>query len=293
MRAANAAFKMADVEYPAGSFIIPVNQAGARRRALASRRRSRRSAWPRSARDAAGRADARRRSAAPGDYSTWGNTQEVGWVRHALRSVRGAVRFDLQGARPQGRPPRRLRRHPRSRARGAPAKGLVYDIDDARQAAAVHEERPRSRRSASTASRRTSAAAWASRASSSCRSSSRPAARSITLGVASFFPAEFGLLALGRPQRGRRRSSTRRDRSSQAEILKPAHPIFYGYRDAGCRCATPTARCCRCRKPIVSEQVLMRFVGGDASVLSGLLRGATEIATAPPSSRAPVGQGDW
>ncbi len=32
-------------------------------------------------------------------FSTWGSTQDVGWVRYALRPFRGGVRFDLQGAR--------------------------------------------------------------------------------------------------------------------------------------------------------------------------------------------------
>ena len=34
----------------------------------------------------------------------------------------------------------------------------------------------------------------------------------------------------------------------EAEILQPAHPIFYGYTEQrGRRCAMPTVRCCACR----------------------------------------------
>ena len=31
-------------------------------------------------------------------FSTWGSTQDVGWVRYGLRPFRSGVRFDLQGA---------------------------------------------------------------------------------------------------------------------------------------------------------------------------------------------------
>jgi hypothetical protein len=39
------------------------------------------------------------------------------------------------------------------------------------------------------------------------------------------------------------------------------------------------------------EQVLMKFVGGEASVLSGLLRGPAEIRNRPAIVEQPVGQG--
>ena len=57
-------------------------------------------------------------------FSTWGNTQEVGWVRHAFDKFEVPFDLHLQGARPAGRPARRLRRHrhpePGSRQRQGP-----------------------------------------------------------------------------------------------------------------------------------------------------------------------------
>ena len=51
----------------------------------------------------------------------------------------------------------------------------------------------------------------------------------MTLGTASYFPAEFGLDAGRSTPHDQRRSSTRRAPIVDAEILQPTHPIFYGY----------------------------------------------------------------
>ena len=55
-------------------------------------------------------ADARRRLPRVAIYSSWSGTQEIGWVPLRVRPVRHSVRPDLQGARREGQPARRLRR---------------------------------------------------------------------------------------------------------------------------------------------------------------------------------------
>ncbi len=111
----------------------------------------------------------------------------------------------------------------------------------------------------------------------------------VTLGAASYFPPEFGLA---------RRVDAARPSAQfyapgpvvQAEILKPANPIFYGYD----RKTLPVrwAGGPLLRVPDEDKgQVLMQFPGGDASVLSGLMRGAAEIRNRPAVVEVPLGKG--
>jgi 8-oxo-dGTP pyrophosphatase MutT (NUDIX family) len=102
----------------------------------------------------------------------------------------------------------------------------------------------------------------------------------ITLGNASRFPAEFGL-ARSVDASGSTSNSFYAPRPLvEAEILRPDHPVFYGYTDA--------------RIPVKylggpllsvaqadSGTVLGHYVGGEAAVLSGLMRGADEIRERP------------
>jgi len=123
----------------------------------------------------------------------------------------------------------------------------------------------------------------------------------VTLGQASYFPAEFGLT----PKIDAARTSTQFYGPGpivDAQILKPEHPIFYGYDkqmipvrygngpllsvqiaanpfDAP---ATP---------PPTPANVLMRYPGGDDHVLSGLMRGASEIRNRPAIIDEPSGKG--
>jgi hypothetical protein len=111
----------------------------------------------------------------------------------------------------------------------------------------------------------------------------------VTLGTASFFPPEFGL--------ARRVDASRPSPQFyapgpivQADILRAASPIFYGYD----RKAVPVrwANGPLLRLPDTEKaQVLMQFPGGDAGVLSGLMKGAAEIRNRPAIVQVPVGKG--
>ena len=112
----------------------------------------------------------------------------------------------------------------------------------------------------------------------------------VTLGAASFFPAEFGLA----PKVDATRTSAAFYSPGaiiDAEILQPESPIFYGYdkktvpvrygggpllsvqtgNDPSADGPPPPG------PPPVPQGVLMRYPGGDEHVLSGLMRGANEI----------------
>ncbi|HEX6973421.1 MAG TPA: hypothetical protein VF147_03415, partial [Vicinamibacterales bacterium] len=73
-----------------------------------------------------------------------------------------------------------------------------------------------------------------------------------------------------------------------AEILRPEHPVFYGYTDK----IMPVKYL---GGPLMSVgqmdqgAVLARYVGGDAAVLSGLMKGADEIRNRPFAIDLPGG----
>ena len=111
----------------------------------------------------------------------------------------------------------------------------------------------------------------------------------ITLASSSVFPAEFGLtprVDAGRPSGQFYAPGP----IVQTEIQKPEHPIFWGYTEKtmGVRYANgPLLRVPEADK----GQTLSKFVGGDAGVLSGLMKGADEIKDRPAILDVPVGKG--
>jgi len=111
----------------------------------------------------------------------------------------------------------------------------------------------------------------------------------ITLGAASYFPAEFGI---ARTVDAARPSAQFYAPGPivEAEILKSTHPIFYGYTDrtipvrwaGGPLLRVPTDD---------RKSILMQFTGTDKSVLSGLMKGVAETRNRPAIIDLPVGQG--
>jgi hypothetical protein len=111
----------------------------------------------------------------------------------------------------------------------------------------------------------------------------------VTLGAASYLPAEFGIA----------RSVDASHPSAQfyapgpiveATVLRPTHPIFYGYTDT-----TMPVRYANgplLRVPAEGRRwVLMQYPGTDKSVLSGLFKGVAEIRNHPAIIDVPEGQG--
>ena len=164
-------------------------------------------------------------------FSTWGSTQEVGWVRHAFdhfgvtfdliykeRVRKGSLRrdYDVILVPNQGR---------------ARAKSLVFDVEAAPGASPWPTRRP-------TASR-----PWATYGESEditggmglegAAELNRFVAEGgllITLASSSVFPAEFGLT----PRVDASRTSGQFYAPGpivQTEIQKPEHPVFWGYTE--------------------------------------------------------------
>ena len=216
-------------------------------------------------------------------FSTWGSTQEVGWVRHAFDQFE--VAYDLiykervrQGA---------LRAKydviliPSQAGSG---KRLVFDVE------------PRGRPLAYTAaaefpshgqygSSDDISGGMGLEGAAELRKFVEEGGVLITLGGASFFPPEFGLtrsIEAGRPSAGFYAPGP----IVEVEVLKPAHPIFYGYdakvsvRYANGPFLTVPER--------LKGQVLAQYTG---VVSSGLMRLPTEIQKKPAVMDVPVGKG--
>jgi hypothetical protein len=111
----------------------------------------------------------------------------------------------------------------------------------------------------------------------------------VTMGTASRFPADLGL---ARTVDGSATTSANFYAPRplvNAEVLRPDHPVFYGYTDKLLPIKYIQGQ------PLLSvadadrATVLARYVGGDGAVLSGLMRGADEIRERPMAIDVPGG----
>ena len=220
-------------------------------------------------------------------FSTWGSTQEVGWVRYALDRFRipyeliykervrqGALRsaFDLIIVPSQS----------------GSARRLVFDLEPKSRTLA-YRKTERFRNLGMYGESDDITGGIGLEGVVELRKFTEQGGLLVTLGAASFFPAEYGL--------------TRRVEASrpgpqfyapgpvvQVDLLRPEHPVFYGYdkKHLPVRWANGPLL----RVPDADKgQVLMQFPGGDASVLSGLMKGAAEIKDRPAALDVPLGEG--
>jgi hypothetical protein len=110
----------------------------------------------------------------------------------------------------------------------------------------------------------------------------------VTMGNAVRFPTEFGM-ARTVDASGNTSANFYAPRPLvNAEVLRLDHPVFYGYSD-------PIMPIKYLGGPLITVgepdrgNVLARYVGGDAAVLSGLMRGADEIRDRPMVVEVPGG----
>ncbi|MGB7136051.1 MAG: M14 family zinc carboxypeptidase, partial [Acidobacteriaceae bacterium] len=112
----------------------------------------------------------------------------------------------------------------------------------------------------------------------------------VTLGASSSFPAEFGLtptVDTGNPQ-GRFYAP---GPIVDADIVRPDNPIFYGYSDKTVAVRYANGPLFRLTEAMDKDDVLMRYPGGEKSVLSGLFVGADDIKGRAAIVVAPDGKG--
>jgi hypothetical protein len=113
----------------------------------------------------------------------------------------------------------------------------------------------------------------------------------VTLGTSSFMPADLGIT----PKIDAATTSPKVYAPGpivEAEITQPDSPIFYGYTDKTIPVRYANGPLLRMDAALNKQSVLMRFPGGDKSVLSGLFNGADEIRNRPAIVLTPVGKGE-
>jgi len=222
-------------------------------------------------------------------YTTWGSTQDVGWVRYAFdhfevpydliykeRVRRGNLRdsYDVIVIPSQGR---------------GSAKSLVFDIEpkgaplDYKKSAEFPSLGMYGESDDITGGMGIAGVAELDKFVNA-------GGVLITLGASSYFPADFGLT---------RQVDASRPSGQfyapgpivEAEILKPLHPIFYGYAKKTIPVRYANGPLLRLPEEERKKWTLMRFPGGDSSVLSGLMKGANEIKNRPAVVDVPAGEG--
>jgi hypothetical protein len=221
-------------------------------------------------------------------YSTWGSTQQVGWVRHALDHFE--VAYDLI-----------FKERVRAGAltdsydvivvpsQGQSAKGIVFDIEPKRLPLA-YRKTDQFRFLGDYGESDDISGGMGLAGVVELQRFLEQGGLIVTMGTASFVPADFGLA----------RSVDASRPSAQfyapgplveAEIVQPSHPIFYGYRTTTIPVRYANGPLLQVPERDRERQVLMRFPGGDQSVLSGLMRGAQEIRNRPAVLDVSAGAG--
>jgi Zinc carboxypeptidase len=283
VRAARVSFKVGDVSYPAGSFLVPAST-GAIFTAVVTRLGL----------DATGVAALPDVAAVPVDlprlamFSTWGRTQEVGWVRHA---------FDTFGIPYELIYKERLRTGTLRQAydvilipsQATTGKSLVYDVERKAGPLAYRQD-PQFPTLGAYGESDDITGGMGLQGVMELQKFVDEGGVLITLGASSYMPAEFGLL---------REVTANRPTAAfyapgpivQAEILRAEHPIFFGYAKTTVPVRYANGPLFQVPEDDVADQVLMRFTGGDDGVLSGLMRGAAETRRRPAIVDTPVGKG--
>jgi len=234
-------------------------------------------------------------------YSTWGNTQDIGWVRYAFDKFE--VPYDLIYKE-------RVRKGDLKSSydvvimpnQAGSGKRMVFDVENRTGEPIAYTKSVKFKNLGMYGESDDITGGMGVEGVAEFEKFVKAGGVLVTLGAASFFPAEFGLA----PKVDAARTSAAFYSPGaivDAEILQPESPIFYGYdkktipvRYAGGPLLTvqtgaspfdgPPAT-----PPPTPQGVLMRYPGGDEHVLSGLMRGANEIRNRPAIVDQPSGKG--
>jgi hypothetical protein len=113
----------------------------------------------------------------------------------------------------------------------------------------------------------------------------------VTLGTSSAFPPDFGLTpTIDTSNPGAHFYAP--GPIVDADILRPENPIFYGYSAKTIPVRYANGPLFRMAEKMDKDDVLMRFPGGEKSVLSGLFNGADDIKGRAAVVAAPAGKGE-
>ncbi len=224
-------------------------------------------------------------------FSTWGSTQDVGWVRYAFDKFE--IKYDLiyKDRIRQGN----LRGAydviviPSQGGRGG-SRGLIFDIEPKPGKKFAYKKDADFPTLGMYGESDDISGGMGLPGVGELDKFVNAGGTLITLGASSFLPADFGIT---RTVQAARTTAAFYAPGPivEAEITNPNHPIFYGYtnrvvpvRWAGGPLLTVPAEERR-------RSVLAQFPGQEKSVLSGLMRGVAETRMRPAIVDEPVGQG--
>jgi hypothetical protein len=293
VKAATAAFKVGDDEFPAGSFLLPASDRA--RQAIEALGLSA-AALPTTPEVATTDVDLPRIAL----YTTWANTEKVGWVRLAFD--RFEIPFDLIH-----------KDHVQAGANLRAKYDVIVVPHQTQNGKSVVFEQPKLskplayKKSAQFKSLGMYAETDDVRGGMGLEGVNEfqkfldAGGLLMTFGVSSYFPAEFGLakgVDAQRPATGWYAPGP----YVQTEILQAAHPVFYGYNGQKTipvrwaegpllQAGPPAELAAFIGSSPERPQVLARFQGGEAGVLSGLMRGADQLRNRPMIVDAPSGKG--
>jgi hypothetical protein len=289
VNAVELAFEAGDADFPAGSFIVDTGgSAGAlaRVKAAVTQLGLTAAVLPAAPGVPAHDVDLPRLAV----FSTWGSTQDVGWVRHAFDAfeIDYALIFKEQVLAGRLRDKYDVIVVP---SQGRSGKGLVFDLAPVGKPLAYRK----TARFQSLGMYGESDDVTGGMGLAGVLEIERFVQAGgvlLTLGGASFFPAEFGLarrVDAGRPSNQFYAPGP----IVEAEITQPSHPIFYGYgaKLVPVRYANGPLLTIQGLEADREKQTLMRFRGTDAAVLSGLMRGAAETRNRPAIAEVRSGEG--
>jgi len=295
VQAAEKEFKQGDATFPAGSFVVSGDAARVKRSVEALGLTA--VALPSAPQVPLHDLDLPRVAM----YSTWGNTQDVGWVRYAFDKFE--VPYDLIYKE-------RVRKGDLKAAydvivipnQGGSGKRLVFDIESRGQSI-EYKKSDKFQNLGGYGESDDITGGMGLEGVAEFDKFVKAGGVLVTLGSASFFPAEFGLA----PRVDAARTSAQFYAPGpiiDADILQPEHPIFYGYdkKTIPVRYASgpllsvqtganPFEGPPPAGPPPTPQSVLMRYPGGDEHVLSGLMRGANEVRNRAAIVDQPSGKG--
>ena len=287
--AAERPFKAGDAEFPAGSFLVDVGAGAAalaRVKAAVTQLGLTAALLPAAPDVPSHDVDLPRLAV----FSTWGSTQDVGWVRHAfdvfeigydlifkeqVRAGRLRERYDVIVVPSQGRTREGPRLRPRARrqAAGVQEVGPVQeprDVRGVRRCDGRDGARGRGRNREVRRGRR--------RARHARRRQLLP--RRVRPGQARGRRPAVGAVLRARPDRGGG------DHAAVASHLLRLH-----VEERAVRYANGPLLSIQGLEADRDRQTLMRFPGADAAVLSGLMKGAAETRNRPAIAEVPSGKG--
>jgi hypothetical protein len=292
-KGAKAAFKIGDVEYPAGSFII--ESAGDRVKKEVESLGLVATAAAAAPSVETTNVDLPRIAM----YTTWANTEKVGWVRLAFD--RWEIPFDLihkdhvqAGANLRSKYDVIVMPHQTQNGKSIVyeqpklSKPLPYKKSDKFKSMGFYAETDDVRGGMGLAG------------AAELQKFVEDGGVLMTMGVASYFPAEFGV-AKGVDAQAPATGFYAPGPYVNSEILLPNHPVMFGYSGKTLPVRYAGGPLLQAGPPPGAEQfagtspdrpqVIARFTGGEAGVLSGLMRNPDQTRNRPMVVDAPTGKG--